>query len=335
MSAPKPVILDHDGGHDDLVALTLLLANPEKIKVIGCIVTDADCFVEHGFQVSGKLMALMHREEGIDLFPIGCTSFKGVNPFPSDWRWNARNMSDLPSMNTPESVALWKELEAQNQKLVGEQLLADLVMQSPEKVTICVTGPLSSVAWCIDKYGEAFTSKVEECIIMGGAVDVRGNVFLDGRTDGTAEWNIFWDAQAAKTVLSCPHMRNILFSLDSTNHVPVNSEVVQKFGAQNQYLLSQFVGSAWSCCTHFELMRPGDGYYAWDVLTAAYAIDPTIAEVDPVALDVIVEQCPSEGRTKRATGEATGPLTFVAKNTKAAVFYDIVMRSTRKCLVKL
>lgn len=43
MSIVKPVILDHDGGHDDLVALALLLANPDKVKVIGCIVTDADC----------------------------------------------------------------------------------------------------------------------------------------------------------------------------------------------------------------------------------------------------------------------------------------------------
>lgn len=337
MSKPKPVILDHDGGHDDLVALALLLANPEKVRVIGCTVTDADCFVEHGFQVTGKLMALMHVEESVELFPIGMTSFKGVNPFPSEWRWNAKNMEDLPCVNIPANVAVWRRHEAENRSLVGEQLMADLVMRSQEKVTLCVTGPLSTVAWCLDKYGDAFASRVEECIIMGGAVDVGGNVFEGDRTDGTAEWNIFWDPPAAKTVLSYPLLRSVLFSLDCTNSVPVNSAVVQRFGAQNDYVLSQFVGAAWSSCTHFDLMRPGDGYFAWDVLTAAYAVDPSIAELDPVALEVIADRCPSEGRTRRRKEATNSPqaVTLVARNARTNRFYDLVMQSTRKCPVKL
>lgn len=333
--SPKPVILDHDGGHDDLVALALLLGNPDTVKVIGCVVTDADCYVEHAFDVSGKVMALMHVEEQTPLFPLAKTSFKGVNPFPSEWRWNAKNMEDLPCVNIPKHQAVWEAVRAENDALVGEELMAKLVMESPEKVTICVTGPLSCVAWCVEKYGEQFTRNVEECIVMGGAVDVKGNVFLDDRTDGSAEWNIFWDPAAAQTVLTCPHLKTVLFSLDSTNSVPVTSAVVQRFGAQNEYLLSQFVGAAWASCTHFELMRPGDGYYAWDVLTAAYAIDKAIAEVEPVAVEVVVEAgSPSEGQTRRlATGSVSGN-TLMAKNTKADVFYDMVMASTRRCLSK-
>lgn len=112
---------------------------------------------------------------------------------------------------------------------------------------------------------------------MGGAVNVHGNVFLGDRTDGTAEWNIFWDPPAAQKVLTCTSLKVVLFSLDSTNHVPVISSVVQRFGAQNDYLLSQFVGAAWASCTHYALMRPNDGYYAWDVLTAAFAINSSLA----------------------------------------------------------
>lgn len=332
MTAPvKSVILDHDGGDDDVIALALLLANPGKVKVIGSIVTDGDCFVDHAFSVSGKIMAMMAVEESVPTFPIGRSSLKAVNPFPTDWRWHAKNLDDFPSINLPAHAKIWEALKEENMKYVGEQLLADLVMKSPEKVTICVTGPLCNVAWCIDKYGEAFCRNVEEVVIMGGAVDVRGNVFITDRTDGTAEWNIFWDPQSAKTVLTCPHIRNVLFSLDSTNSVPVNSAVVQKFGAQNNYLLSQFVGSSWATCTHFDLMRPGDGYYAWDVLTAAYAINPNLAEVEPISLDVVVDACPSEGRTVR---NPTGTVeTFVAKNTNAQLFYDMVFESMKKCPV--
>lgn len=329
---PKPVILDHDGGHDDLVALALLLGNPELVKVIGCVVTDADCFVEHAFNVSGKVMAMMHAEEETELFPVAKTSFKGVNPFPSEWRWSAKNMEDLPCVNVPEHLAVWEDVRAQNDALVGEEVMAQLVMASPEKVTICVTGPLSCVALCIEKYGEAFCKNVEECIIMGGAVDVRGNVFIDGRTDGTGEWNIFWDPPAAKTVLGCPHMKTILFSLDSTNSVPVSSPVVQRFGAQNRFLLSQFVGSAWASCTHHELVRPGDGYYAWDVLTAAYAIEHGMAELEAVPLEVIVDaNAPNEGQTRRAAAGVPAGNTFVARNTNADLFYNMVFDSVRRC----
>ncbi|CBZ23748.1 uncharacterized protein [Leishmania mexicana MHOM/GT/2001/U1103] len=329
---PKPVIIDHDGGHDDLVALALLLGNPEAVKVIGCIVTDADCFVDQAFSVSGKLMAMMHARKATGLFPVAKTSFKGVNPFPSEWRWSSKNMDDLPCVNIPEHVAIWEAVRDENDALVGEEAMAQLVMSSPEKVTICVTGPLSCVAWCIEKYGEEFCKNVEECIIMGGAVDVKGNVFIDRRTDGSAEWNIFWDPAAAKTVLMCPHLKKVIFSLDSTNSVPVTSEVVQKFGAQNKYLLSQFVGSAWASCTHFELVRPNDGYYAWDVLTAAYAIERRLAEVEAVSLEVVVEaNAPNEGQTRRAAeGAATGNI-YVAKNTKADMFYRMVMDSARCC----
>ncbi|KEG13742.1 putative inosine-adenosine-guanosine-nucleoside hydrolase [Trypanosoma grayi] len=325
---PKAVILDHDGGHDDMVALSLLLTNPEKVRLIGCICTDADCLVEDAFNVTGKLMCLIHNHTNVPLFPIGKSSFKGVNPFPSLWRCHSKNMDDMPSLNIPAQTALWDKVKPENENFVGEELLADLVMNSKEKVTICVTGPLSNVAWCIEKYGERFTDNVEECVIMGGAVDVGGNVF-ESNTDGTAEWNIYWDPPAAKKVLGCPHMRNILFSLDSTNHVPINSSVVQRFGAQNEFLLSQFVGAAWAMCTHYEIIRPGDGYFAWDVLTAAYTLDSSLAEVEPIALEVEADKTESEGRTYRSS--QAGHCTYVANKVKQDVFYEMVLSSMRAC----
>lgn len=326
-----PVFLDHDGGHDDLVALALLLGNADKVKVIGCTVTDADCYKEHAFNVSGKLMTLMHLEEGTSQFPIGITSFSGVNPFPSEWRWSAKNMEDLPCVNLPKHEALWSALKEENRKYVGEELLAQTVMNSSEKVTVCVTGPLSAVAWCIEKYEERFTSNVEACVIMGGAVDVKGNVFETGK-NGSAEWNIYWDPLSAQTVFSCPSLKKVVFSLDSTNAVPVTSNVVRKFGAQNSFLLSQFVGSAWASCTHFELIRPDDCYYAWDVLTAAYVVDPLLASVELLDLEVVIaKDAEEEGRTVK-TERANNNLQLV-RSIDRDRFYELVYASMRKARV--
>jgi len=238
----------------------------------------------------------------------------------------------LPCLNIPEYSSVWARLREKNKALVGEQLMADLVMNSPEKVTICVTGPLSSVAWCIERYGEKFTRNVERCVVMGGALDVKGNVFVKGK-NGTAEWNIFWDPPAAKAVLENPPFETVLFALDATNHVPIHSRNVHPYAMTNEYLLSQFVGSVYSRCTHIEYMRPGDGYYAWDVLTAAYIIDPKLCALKRVDVEVIVDQSnPCEGRTKnKGTGNSMLRLPIDIKSERFfTLCYESVKRGIQK-----
>lgn len=299
-----------------------------KLEITGVVVIDADCFIEEGFQVSGKLLSLM----GLDHVPVGRSSLKGLHPFPKEWRKDAVNMNDLPCLNSGDLKNRWNANKRHAVDVSGEQLLADLVMHGEGKTTIAVTGPLSNVAWCIAKYGNAFTSKVEEVVIMGGAVDVIGNVFktVEPNCDETPEWNFYWDAPAAKTVLSCPTLKNVLFSLDSTNSVPVLSDFVQRFGEHNKYLLSQFVGSSWAMCTHFGQVYESDRarYYAWDALTAAFVVDPSLVELEAVLLDVVVGSVPSEGRTVRVKEEEKSSgraLTLVARNPNAEKFYNMVL----------
>lgn len=322
------VILDHDGGVDDLVALALLLTQPENVRVVGCVVTDADCYVDHAHSVSGKLASMMYHKSGKSFqpFPIAKSSLKGIHPFPHDWRVDAKKMDDLPCLNVPQYAKAWKE-DFLSEKL-GEELLAELVMNSTQLVSICVTGPLSNVAHCIEKYGKKFTDNVKEVVIMGGAVDVGGNVFVDG-CDKSAEWNIYWDAKSAKTVLESPLLegKNKLFSLDATNHVPVTSEYVQTFGSILPNLLANFIGSSWAQCTHLSLLGAGHEYYAWDVLTAAYIIDNSLASLQRVAIEVVAEVgSPSEGQTKRSE---QGTNVLVATNIDSSKFYKMVFHAAQ------
>ena len=315
----RAVLLDHDGGDDDFVALALLGVHTQ---LIGCVVTDADCFIEEGFQVSGKLLSMLKSNA-----PVGRSSLQGKHPFPDAWRCDCINMNDFPSLNTKETLAHWEANRRHAVDVSGEQLMADLVMQSPQPVTLCVTGPLSNVAWCVAKYGDAFTKNVESVVIMGGAVDVKGNVFLP-TTDGTAEWNIYWDAPSADVVFRCANLKKILFSLDSTNSVPVTSSFVQRFGAQNDFLLSQFIGSTWAMCTHHaRLFGPMLEYYAWDALTAAFIIDTRVALLTERKLVVVTGDVPNEGQTKEDLKQ--GAVVYVAKDTNASFFYDLVLNSCR------
>lgn len=340
----RPVILDHDGGVDDLVALALLLASVDDVQVIGCVVLDADCYVKDAYSVSGKLAALMRRKDPksrIAPFPIAMSTLGGVHPFPHDWRVDARKMDDLPCMNIPRYAKDWEADFGCRAGEPGEELLARLVMEHKSPVTVCVTGPLTNVAFALEKYGSAFSDNIDQIIIMGGAVDVGGNVFVDG-TDRSAEWNIYWDAPSAKKVLESSLLcdKCVLFSLDATNHVPVHSKWVQTFGALygDGYALADFIGSSWAQCTHLELLGGGAMYYAWDVLTAAYAIDPTIAKRERVTVRVHTEKgSPSEGRTERiATQQEVSnvsevcPVTvWVAKEVDVEKFYSMVYEAAK------
>eukprot|EP00758_Cryptobia_borreli_P009331 Tbor_TRINITY_DN5471_c1_g1::TRINITY_DN5471_c1_g1_i1::g.24196::m.24196/K01239/iunH; purine nucleosidase len=403
----KNVILDHDGGVDDIVALIALAACPESVNLLGVVVIDADCYVDFAAELCGKVLSGMQCEsskrralheayihgycqdglkdgatkevaesvkqmfncytddldaedpfEYLGRVPIGKSTLTGVHPFPSEWRKDANNMNDFPCVNTP---SILKQYNANNRhacELSGEELMAKIVMTSTEPVHICVTGPLSNVAYCVDKYGEKFTKNVESVVIMGGAVDVKGNVFKD-TTDSSAEWNFYWDAPSAKTVLGCHSLRNILFALDATNFVPVTSEFVHQFAKQRGgdmvisnpplispcSFLSEFVGASWAMCTHLVHIYGKDaGYYAWDVLTAAYLITnfvktddqesehkALVGELEEVSLDLIdTLDHTSEGRSRRIVESTNIPRTFVTRKINADVFYDMILSLCRR-----
>ena len=130
---------------------------------------------------------------------------------------------------------------------------------------------------------------------MGGALDVAGNVHMDGDdrfapgTDNTQKLNFYCDSVTVKTAVDCVGLqgKRVFFGLDCTNHVPITSNFVQRFGAQqNDSLVSQFVGSAYAMTSHWKHAY-GRTYFAWDVLTVAWFLDPSVAaKVEQVAVDV-------------------------------------------------
>ena len=413
-AAVRRVILDHDGGADDIVALALLCAAPfadlpesypsvaaaavteggasspaaaadtqrlselrgrcHAVALIGVVVTDADCYAAPAREASEKVLKLFEplrrsvsARQGSAapaVPPVRVASFKGTaEPFPDEWRKDCIAIGDLPCLNTFDDAAAAPggDDDGFDEGMTGEELMARLVLDAPAPVTIVVTGPLSSVAWCIRTHGRAWCDKVDEVVVMGGAVDVKGNVIATNlpkkvptaadagggvpSVDESAEWNIYWDAPAAKAVLTCPFLdgKLVLFTLDATNHVPVSQPFVRSFGKihrkrgreeaaaasalfpRHPSSLAQLFGSAWAQVT-FLALQFGEtrGYFAWDVLTAAYVLEPRVCTFYQCTLDVNATRgSPSEGRTFRVD-DKSGPLCRVAKDVDNGAFYDLV-----------
>lgn len=360
-SAVTRVILDHDGGIDDYIALSLLAAHTANCRkaregsghttslislpdfeLIGVTVIEADCFLGPAYEVTGKLL---HGLIGLTDIPIAMSTLQGVHEFPKQFRRYSANMNDMPCLNTPSVLGNWEKGKKAD-GITGQQLLADLVLGSATPVTICVTGPLTNVAWAVEQYGERFLKNVRDIVFMGGAVRVPGNVNPDKfKTNGMQEWNIYWDAPSARTVFErTPSVQKVMFSLDATNHVPVMSDFVRRFGAQcEQYSLSLFIGSIWAMVTEWAPVR-GDAlpYYAWDGLTAAFIVlrsmhqeHNLVSKFEGMQISVKSEKdAADEGQTVEEHGvDDEGAKSTLMAHIKAGdgaqFFYDLVLNTAR------
>jgi len=79
-----------------------------------------------------------------------------------------------------------------------------------------ITGPPSTLVEAINKYPD-LKNYIEEVIWMGGAIDVMGNV----PSSPYAEYNAFWDPPSVKKFVESG-LNIKIFSLDSTNYVPID-----------------------------------------------------------------------------------------------------------------
>jgi hypothetical protein len=135
---------------------------------------------------------------------------------------------------------------------------------------------------------------------MGGALGVRGNVDPQpGSSDGSAEWNAFWDPPGAAAVWGAG-VPLLLVPLDATNTVPITRDLLYRFGPQAGRRLSLLAGTMWATVVTWDSERPGLPYYAWDTLTAACALAPPGSSMCTLRHGLLTAVClqgPQQGRT--------------------------------------
>ena len=278
------VLMDHDGGVDDYLA-TMLLLTMDHIELLGIVVTPADCYIQPAVSATRKILDLMEFSH----IPVAESTVRGINPFPPLYRRDSFIVDHLPILNQREFI---------NTPLVaetGQDFMIRVLHQAPAPVTLMVTGPLTTVATALDKAPD-IEGKIAKIVWMGGALNVGGNVekSLEPGQDGSAEWNVYWDAVSAARVLQT-QIEIIMCPLDLTNNVPVTSDLVYKMGRQRHYPISDLAGQCYA------LVIPQD-YYFWDVLATAYLGHPEFYQLREWEIEVITTGL-SQGRTKVVAGE--------------------------------
>ena len=179
-ATPVPVLLDCDPGHDDAVAILLALGSPD-IRLLGITSCFGNCAVEDATRNAQRVLALAGRED----VPVAVGA---VGPMRGELALGnyVHGVSGLDGPELPEPTVAPVEETA-------VQFLARTLDESPEPVTVVVTGPMTNLGHLLTERPD-LTEKIRELIFMGGSTE-RGN------HTPTAEFNTYADPEALDVVL--------------------------------------------------------------------------------------------------------------------------------------
>ncbi len=277
----KLVLMDHDGGIDDLLS-QLLLMTMEGVDILAITITPADCFIESALESSFKLLQFMNKEH----IPLGRGEYYGTNAFPNQWRARPEVVNALPMLiNLAPSPNPYSYPTAVD-------LIIDKLSGAPDQVSILLTGPCSNLVFALEK-APHLRMKIAQLVWMAGAFHVQGNV-VNYQHNGTAEWNAYWDPVSTQKIVEL-QLPLVFIPLDVTNHVPVTRSFLSRLAAQSQYSLSHLAGQMWAT-TVDTIPSYHYTYYMWDILATSYLAIPQSFTTSTVKAKVS-NRPPNEGQT--------------------------------------
>ena len=278
-SGSTKVVVDGDGAIDDIKALVYLVEQP-AVEILA--VTVSGTGIAHCPVAAENISALLARIDAPGI-PVACgrtTPLAGANTAPEVWR----NAADtLGGVDLPEAPDL------------GDTSASELLVRTlgeADDVVVVATGPLTNIAQAFDR-DPTVVDHIEMMYLMGGAVDVGGNV-LYGNPD--AEFNIWADPHAAAMVFATD-VPITLIPLDATNALPVTPYLYEVVDAHRESSpVAEFMAE------YLDVTPLYGGMYHWDELAAVAAIDESVVATEERLLEVVEAGGASAGATVVSDG---------------------------------
>ena len=183
MAESRAIIIDTDPGQDDALAILLALASPE-LEVLGITAVAGNVPLALTQNNVRKICELAGRPE--------TKVFAGaVRPLVRELV-TAEYVHGKTGLDGPDLPEPTMELQAQH----GVDFIVETLRgRGDGEVTLCTLGPLTNVALALIRAPE-IAPKIDRIVMMGGGF------FEGGNTTPAAEFNIYVDPHAAKTVFA-------------------------------------------------------------------------------------------------------------------------------------
>ena len=272
-AAHEIVIVDTDSGlfGDDGAAVVMLLRSPEQVNLAGITVVPGNVWAPQGAEYMLHILDLLRRPE----MPVFTGAETPLNNSAALAREEERRWGKLEYTGAfaydPYAV-----IPAVGAKLTGRkphhdaavQFLISEIERRPGEVTILAIGPMTNVALAL-RLKPGIETKIKQIVFMGGAIKAAGNA------SPWAEFNFWFDPEAARMVLRSRIPKKVMFALDVCNTAPLRKAEFDQVASVRTPITELFREDLGNRYPGF-LKHPDGVAYMWDSLAAAYLIDPTI-----------------------------------------------------------
>lgn len=250
------IIIDTDAGVDDAQAILLAFGHKyTKVEAITSVSGNVD--VEK--TTANVLKVLDVAGQAVPVFP-GCAQPLISPPLHASY---VHGVDGLGDCGIPTS-----KRQPENKHAV--HALIDLANANPGDLSIVAIGPLTNIA-IATKLDPDLPKKIKELTIMGGAVSGKGNTHI------TAEFNIFFDPEAARIVFNkWPMVRVVDWEVTvATGLMKSDIDMLYAIGTPKTKFAEKIEAHAMAFIKeHFNM----EGMFAPDGLAMAVALEPSIVK---------------------------------------------------------
>jgi purine nucleosidase len=301
----RKIILDMDPGIDDAVALCLAIGEP-SLDVVAVTATGGAVPPD---QATLNVQAIIEQLDPPRWPRLGSAAsdqllrVDGPHLFGSD---------GLCGAHFP--------VAQRHHRHTSVKVICDEARTAPGEVTIVATGPLSNIAAALQQQPD-LTSTVAHLIILGGTLAGPGNV------TAAAEFNIYTDADAARTVFRST-ITKTLIPIDVTRRITMNLDLLEKIPGDDSRcgkLLQKLLPGAFRAYRQHLGM---EGIHLHDAVAVVAAARPELFKMERMYGDVEVDGTLTYGATvfDRRRRPESQPNIDVAVDMDTSAVTDCILR---------
>ena len=254
---------------DDGAALVMLLRSPSQASVPGITLVPGNVWPSQGAEYMFHILDLLKRPQ----VPIlagarGPLVHTAAMAREAERRWGKLEyigaFADKPDDVKPAPGARLTMRKPKHNGAV--EFLISEIERNPGEVTILALGPMTNIALALRMRPEIET-RIKRIVFMGG------NIHIPGNASASAEFNFWFDPEAARIVLRSSIPQKVMFGLDIANTAPIHKTHFDELVAVKTPI-TELIREDWGNRYPGFLQHPTGVNYLGDSLAAAYLLDP-------------------------------------------------------------
>jgi len=272
--AKEKVILDTDMVmlYDDGVAM-MMLANHPDIELLGVTIVSGNTWVAEGTAYALRQLEVLNRTDvpiaqGVR-HPLRANRFETMKA-ERQMFGESRYIGCFRHPEPASYLDVYRERFGREPTIKpiekhAVEFLIETIKANPGEVTVIAIGSCTNIAIAI-RLTPDIIPLIKRVVYMGGAFDVPGN------TTPAAEFNWWFDPEAAKMSVRAPFADQLIVGLDVCEKYHFNKAIFERITAVDTPIAELFKEryGLW-----FE-RNPDFSRLVWDTITAAVVIDPTL-----------------------------------------------------------